>query len=109
MEERMDAAIVDWAKRIPVDQIPCVLALLAARLVSEGRVPADMRRDGTNGSESESLLTAGQLGQRLNVPESWVRTEQRAGRIPCTRLGKYVRFRLSEVERTLAQNERRGP
>ncbi len=109
MEEGMDRAIVDWARRVPVDQISSVLALLAARLVSEGRLPRDMQREGANGPGSESLLTAGQLGQRLNVPESWVRTEQRAGRIPCKRLGKYVRFKLGDVERALAERRRQGP
>ena len=32
----MDSAIVDWARRIPLDQISSVLAFLAARLLAEG-------------------------------------------------------------------------
>jgi hypothetical protein len=31
----IDAAVVEWARRIPVDQIPCVLAFLSARLLAE--------------------------------------------------------------------------
>ena len=106
MEARIDAAVVEWARSVPIDQIPSVLALLAARLVSEGPVRSDMKHDRANGPESEGLLTAGELARRLNVPESWVRTEQRAGRIPSTRLGKYVRFKLGDVERVLADQRR---
>jgi excisionase family DNA binding protein len=58
--------------------------------------------------DAENLLTAGELAERLNLPESWVRTEERAGRIPSVRLGKYVRFKLSDVERTLAERSRQG-
>ncbi len=39
------------------------------------------------------------------MPESWVRTEERAGRLPGIRLGKYVRFKLGEVERVAHFNE----
>jgi hypothetical protein len=35
MEERIDSEVVDWARRIPVDQIACVLAFLSARLLAE--------------------------------------------------------------------------
>jgi hypothetical protein len=35
-----------------------------------------------------------------------VRTEERAGRIPSFRLGRYVRFRLMDVERSLAERGR---
>jgi integrase len=36
MQERIDAAVVEWARRISVDQIPTVLAFLTARLLIEG-------------------------------------------------------------------------
>jgi hypothetical protein len=43
------------------------------------------------------LIDSAQLAARLRVPESWVRNHTRgrtprAERIPCLRLGKYVRF-----------------
>lgn len=38
------------------------------------------------------LLDAGQAATLLNVPESWIRAEARAGRIPHVQLGRYVRF-----------------
>ncbi|MGH7815554.1 MAG: hypothetical protein ACREQI_16320 [Candidatus Binataceae bacterium] len=35
-----------------------------------------------------------------------MRNEERRGRIPGVRLGKYVRFRASEVERALTERAR---
>ena len=35
---------------------------------------------------TERLLTAGEVAERLTVPESWVRAETRAGRMPCLEL-----------------------
>src|SRR5882757_2701448 len=99
MEERIDAAVVDWARRVPVDQIPPILAFLSARLLAEGAFDRSCEHNGEAGRDAKNLLTAGELAQRLNLPESWVRTEERAGRIPSFRLGRYVRFRLMDVER----------
>lgn len=47
-----------------------------------------------NGAE---LIDAAELASRWRVPESWVRNHTRActpkdERIPCIRLGRYVRF-----------------
>jgi len=106
MQERIDAAVVEWARRIPVEQIPSVVAFLFARLVSECSASRNSEDNGASAREAEKLLTAVELAKRLGVPESWVRTEERAGRIPSFRLGKYVRFKLSEVERTLAERKR---
>jgi hypothetical protein len=36
MAEAMDTAVVEWARRLPVAQIPYVLAYLSARLLAEG-------------------------------------------------------------------------
>ena len=38
------------------------------------------------------LLDAQQAGALLAVPPSWLLQEARAGRVPHTRLGRYVRF-----------------
>jgi excisionase family DNA binding protein len=103
MQERSDNTAVEWANGLRVDQIPGILALLAARLLADANARNDVPREGVAVSESEKLLTAGELAKHLNVPESWVRTEERMGRIPSVRLGKYVRFKLSEVEREVAQ------
>jgi excisionase family DNA binding protein len=46
---------------------------------------------------SERLLTAEQVAERLLVPESWVRRETRAGRMPCLELGRYRRYEWEAV------------
>ena len=38
------------------------------------------------------LLNSAEVAERLGVPESWVRREARAGRLPSLQLGRYVRF-----------------
>jgi excisionase family DNA binding protein len=55
--------------------------------------------------QQAALLTPQQLADRLVVPLSWIRekTRQRARTrdadpLPCVRLGKYVRFRWTDVE-----------
>ena len=106
MQERTDTGVMEWARRIPVDQIPGVLVFLSARLLAEGYAGRNSDENGASAREAEKLLTADELAERLRVPESWVRTEERARRIPSVRLGKYVRFKLSEVERSLAERQR---
>jgi excisionase family DNA binding protein len=104
----IDAAVVEWARRIPLDQIPRLLAFLSARLLAEGGSSRTCEHSGESARDAENLLTAGELAERLNLPESWIRNEERAGQIPSVRAGKYVRFKLSEVERTLAERSRQG-
>jgi excisionase family DNA binding protein len=108
MEERIDSEVVDWARRVPVDQIPSILAFLSARLLNEGRSSSSCEHNGEGARDAENLLAAGELAECLGVPESWVRTEERAGRLPGVRLGRYVRFKLSDIERALAERSRQG-
>jgi excisionase family DNA binding protein len=51
---------------------------------------------------SERLLTAAEVAERLSVPESWVRQETRAGRIPHLPLGRYRRYDWQAVVDWLA-------
>jgi hypothetical protein len=49
-------------------------------------------RNGTN-----EIIDSGELAARWRVPETWIRNRTRARtpkeeRIPCVRLGRYVRF-----------------
>ena len=103
----IDAAVVGWARRIPLDQIPCLLAFLSARLLAEGGSSRSCEHSGESARDAENLMTAGELAERLSLPESWVRTEERAGRLPGIRLGRYVRFKLSDIERALAEQKRK--
>jgi excisionase family DNA binding protein len=41
---------------------------------------------------TDRLLDAKEVAERLNVPESWVRAETRAGRMPHVALGRYRRY-----------------
>ena len=43
------------------------------------------------------LLTPEQLAERLQIPVTWVYEQSRQGNIPTHRLGRYIRFDLSEV------------
>ncbi len=54
----------------------------------------------------ERLLTANELAGVLNVSPATVLDWHQAGTIPSFRLGRAVRFRLSEVE-TWLQEQRR--
>jgi hypothetical protein len=71
MEERIDSEVVDWARRVPVDQIPSILAFLSARLLTEGRSSSSCEHNGESARDAENLLAAGELAECLGVPESW--------------------------------------
>jgi predicted DNA-binding transcriptional regulator AlpA len=51
------------------------------------------------GAEPERLLTAEQLSEVTGIPGPWFLERARQGQIPHARLGKYIRFRLSEIAR----------
>jgi len=51
-------------------------------------------------SSVEELLTIDELAVRLKVPKSWIYTHTRGRtkcRLPYIKLGKYLRFSLSDV------------
>ena len=59
----------------------------------------------------EDLLTVREVAEILRVPNSWVyeRTRRRSrDRIPGFRLGKYWRFRLSDVKAWVEENRHGG-
>jgi excisionase family DNA binding protein len=49
--------------------------------------------------EDAILLDAGEVAQILRVPRSWIYSHLKE--LPVIRLGRYVRFRRSEIERFL--------
>jgi excisionase family DNA binding protein len=57
---------------------------------------------------TDRLLDAAELAQRWNVPTSWIREATRAGKIPCVRLGRYVRYRGETVDAWLKEQEQGG-
>jgi excisionase family DNA binding protein len=46
---------------------------------------------------SDRLLTAGEVAELLNVPIGWVRAHTRAGNVPHVMLGRYPRYRESDL------------
>lgn len=57
---------------------------------------------------SARLLNAAEASELLAVPESWVRQETRAGRLPHVALGRYRRYDADEL-RAWVGSRRRGP
>jgi excisionase family DNA binding protein len=55
-------------------------------------------------SLEEPLLDAEQAAALLNVRPSWVRDATRAGRLPCIRVGRHLRFTRPMLERWAAQH-----
>ena len=59
--------------------------------------------------EVDELLTVEELAQWLKVPPSWIyeRTRRRGeGRLPCIKLGKYLRFEEAHVRAYLERQRR---
>jgi len=57
---------------------------------------------------TDRLLTAPELAESLNVPVSWVREQTRSGAIPHVSLGRYRRYRESDVAAWLEACSRPG-
>lgn len=53
----------------------------------------------------ERLLTAGEVAELLNVPESWVREATRDQRLPHLALGRYRRYSREQIEAWLEQQQ----
>lgn len=59
----------------------------------------------------DNLLTINELSEKLKVPKSWLyrRTMQKGeNRIPCVKLGKYVRFCEHDVIKWLQSEKGNG-
>jgi excisionase family DNA binding protein len=56
----------------------------------------------------DRLLSVKELALLTDLPASWLYAKAATGEIPHMKLGKYLRFRLSEVEVWLTRH-RRGP
>jgi len=55
------------------------------------------------------LLDARQVAEVLGVPDTWVRAEARAERIPHVRFGRYVRFDPAAVATWWREEHTHGP
>ncbi len=52
-----------------------------------------------------NLITVDELASMLQVPKSWIYDRTRDGRIPCIKVGKYIRFDLNEVKSWLEKQQ----
>jgi excisionase family DNA binding protein len=94
-----------------LESVPELLTQVASRVASlkilEGALLSLMlgARMETKGLSraANKLLGARELAELFGVPESWIREQARLGILPSFKLGHYVRFRLQEVERFLAE------
>ncbi|MGD0073340.1 MAG: helix-turn-helix domain-containing protein [Candidatus Binataceae bacterium] len=68
------------------------LAAIAAKLAES---PAEKP------TKNDRLIDAKEMAERLDVPETWIRDQERAGKLPSVRAGKYVRFRAADVLRAI--------
>lgn len=91
MQQKFDLA---WSET-PLESFPNILTDLARALAVRLGAPVVA-------AENEPLVDAKVLAQHLGTPESWVRGEQRANRIPFLKLGRYIRFKIRDVETSLA-------
>ena len=93
-----------------LESVPELLSQVALRVASlktlEGALLSLMlsERIATKGQghAGSKLLGARELAELFGVPESWVREQARLGNLPSFKLGHYVRFRIEEVKRFLA-------
>lgn len=54
----------------------------------------------------EPLVKAERVAELLDVTPKYVWVEAAAGRIPSIKIGRYTRFRISEIEAHVARNTR---
>ena len=92
---------------VVVESIPELLSQVALRVAAlktlEGTLLSLMFKQRGQGAASSKLLAAAELAEIFGVPESWVREQARLGNLPSFKLGHYVRFRIEDVERYLAE------
>lgn len=65
------------------------------------------------GNGNSEIIDSAQLAARWRVPESWIRNRTRARtpkdeRIPCIRLGRYVRFEWGSTQLAEWLEKKRG-
>lgn len=60
-------------------------------------------------AKPEPLVTVAEVARLLGVPRSFVYEKAAKGQIPCYRAGRYLRFRVSEIERWLRTSREEQP
>jgi len=95
---------------VPLSTRNSLIARLSALILALTTAPSAPTLEGDHASVppagEQTLLTASQLAKQLNLPESWLRTKERTGHIPGVRAGRYVRYRLADVEAALDRSRK---
>lgn len=78
------------------------VSLLLRLASAQTRLAAALAGRPAEDHQTAELLTAPELAALLHLNESWIRGQQREGKLPFVRAGKYIRFRVSEIEAALA-------
>ncbi|MET9232217.1 helix-turn-helix domain-containing protein [Lentzea sp. NPDC003310] len=73
----------------------------AQTAIDEARLPADI----PTGETVQVLFTPGQAARLLQVRESWLRRRAARRTIPCSFLGKHLRFSRNDIEKIAAAAE----
>jgi len=89
MTDRVVIPLAD-GRWLALDRATFNAALAAGREFSAAPSPAAAATD-------EPLLDAEQAAQRLGVTARWLEDSARLGIIPCHKLGRFIRFRVSDV------------
>jgi excisionase family DNA binding protein len=72
--------------------------------------PPEDRDPGCSSHPDEwRLLTVDEVAERLQVPRTWVYKRAAAGKIPCLKIGRYVRFNSAELHRWLMAQRHDAP
>lgn len=96
------ADLVRLVDELPREQLPAFIGELeAVKAKAWLRLQMPPVEQPKSAAET-SRVTADVIAERYGVPRSWVYELSRQGRIPCQRLGRYVRFDPEAVERALA-------
>jgi|HubBroStandDraft_6_1064221.scaffolds.fasta_scaffold430648_2 hypothetical protein len=87
----------------PTEKIPLALAALSA---AQAQLCARLLSASASARESASpgLVDAPELARQLDLPESWIRSRARSGRLPTVRAGRYYRFDVAAVRAAMVKS-----
>lgn len=83
-------------RQIPATQERSTVLALSQRSDSTQNTPAD---------GAARLYTPAEAAELLAVPESWLRRKAGLRLIPCTKIGKHLRFSARDLERIAREGE----
>ncbi len=86
---------------LTIDQLHSARAR-ANELGADAPAP-DIERDDASCAERPHLVDAHEIARRFGIKASWILQRARERRVPCVRIGKYVRFDIDDVREFLAE------